>query len=233
MVVTLYVFRDFELWIESEGTLTPEQNKFGPNLRAPPFVALRKNVITIPSFYAAKKKMNAENTVDRNSSQHSGLGRENVPKQPQKETASSEAKNNSPSMRKTYGGVNWAEMVIQNQTDTVIIEELKSLNEFETALKDIDEEIGLAEEFGSAKKSFKNPDAHDNLSENTQLHMSRAPQAARVYNPKGKKKCVLQTWTQRNRTQTSDSTTETLQTPGKKRLAVGDEVHIELLAKLF
>ena len=152
-----------ELWIESEGTLTPEQHESGPNLRAPPFVASRKNVITVPGFYAAKKKMNAENTVDRNSSQHSGSGRENVPEQPQKEMASSEAENNSPSMRNTFGGVNWAETVIQNQTDTVIIEELKSPNEFETALKDINEEIGLAEEFGSTKKSFKNPDALDNL----------------------------------------------------------------------
>ena len=189
-------------------------------------------MITVPGFYAAKKKMNAENTVDWNSSQHSSLGRENVSEQPQKETASNEAKNNSPSMRNAFGGVNWAETVIQNQTDTVIIEELKSPNEFETALKDIDEEIGLAEEFGSAKKSFKNPDARDNLSENTQLNMSRAPQAAMVYDPKENKR-VLPTWTRRNRTQTSDSTTETLQTPGKKRLAAGDEVHTKLLAKRF
>ena len=32
--------RDCELWIDNEGTLTPEQCEFGPYLRAPLFVAL-------------------------------------------------------------------------------------------------------------------------------------------------------------------------------------------------
>ena len=32
--------RDCKLWIDNEGTLTPEQCEFGPYLRAPLFVAL-------------------------------------------------------------------------------------------------------------------------------------------------------------------------------------------------
>ena len=82
--------------------------------------------------------MNAENMVDQNLGHLLGSGRGIVPEQPQKETASNEAENNSPSMRNAFGGVNLAETVIQNQTDTVIIEELKSPNDFEITLKDID-----------------------------------------------------------------------------------------------
>ena len=48
--------RDCELWIDSEGTLTPEQREFRPHLRAPPFVAARKSSIVVPGFHAAKKK---------------------------------------------------------------------------------------------------------------------------------------------------------------------------------
>lgn len=110
--------------------------------------------------------MNAKNMVDRNLGHLSGSGRGIVSEQPQKETASNEAENNYPSMHNAFGGVNLAETVIQNQIDTMIIEELKSPNYFEIALKDIDEELGLAEKFGSDKESFKSPNAHDNLSGN-------------------------------------------------------------------
>ena len=37
--------KDYDLWIESEGTLQADQRAFGPHLCAPPFVATRKNVI--------------------------------------------------------------------------------------------------------------------------------------------------------------------------------------------
>lgn len=54
-----YDDRDCELWIDSEGTLTPEQREFGPHLRAPPFVAARKSSIVVPGFYTAKKKVSS------------------------------------------------------------------------------------------------------------------------------------------------------------------------------
>ena len=44
------------MWIDSEGTLQPEQRQFGPSIRASAFVPSRKNTINVPGFYAAKKK---------------------------------------------------------------------------------------------------------------------------------------------------------------------------------
>ena len=46
--------RDCETWINSEGTLKLEDQQFGPWLRAPPFIASRKKVVSIPSFFAKK-----------------------------------------------------------------------------------------------------------------------------------------------------------------------------------
>ena len=139
--------------------------------------------------------------------------------------ASSEAENNSPSMRNAFGGVNWAETVIQNQTDTVIIEELKSPNEFETALKDINEEIGLAEEFGSAKKSFKNPDALDNLI--CHVHLKRLGFMIQ-------KKTNVFSQPRHEETEHRPVTIQQRLTNSREeRLAVRDDVHIELLAKRF
>ena len=51
--------RDCELWIDSEGTLTPKQREFGPYLRAPLFIAARKSSIVVPRFYAAKKMVSS------------------------------------------------------------------------------------------------------------------------------------------------------------------------------
>ena len=48
--------RDCEMWIESEGTLTPEERQFGPGLRAPAFVMTKKIGLTVPGYYKARKK---------------------------------------------------------------------------------------------------------------------------------------------------------------------------------
>lgn len=50
--------RDFELWIDSEGTLKNDQREFGPSLRAQPFVVSKKNTIFVPGFYSTMKKKN-------------------------------------------------------------------------------------------------------------------------------------------------------------------------------
>ena len=49
-----HVDRDCQLWIDSEGSLNPADQQFGPWLRAPPFQASRKKVIMVPGFYAKK-----------------------------------------------------------------------------------------------------------------------------------------------------------------------------------
>nr|XP_023897161.1 uncharacterized protein LOC112009046 [Quercus suber] len=51
--------KDCELWINSEGTLKPEEQQFGPWLRASPFLASRKKVVSVPGFFA-KKPSNAQ-----------------------------------------------------------------------------------------------------------------------------------------------------------------------------
>ena len=56
--------KDFELWIDSEGTRKLEQCEFGPQLRAPPFVVARKNAIMVPDYYAAKKKEGLGASID-------------------------------------------------------------------------------------------------------------------------------------------------------------------------
>ena len=48
--------RDCERWIESEGTLKADQREFGPELRAQPFVASKKSVVSVPGYYATRRK---------------------------------------------------------------------------------------------------------------------------------------------------------------------------------
>ena len=67
--------RDCELWIESKGTLKVEQREFGPQLRAPPFVATRKNAILVPGYYVAKKKVSSSLLANRDHGKFSDLGR--------------------------------------------------------------------------------------------------------------------------------------------------------------
>lgn len=51
--------RDYETWIDSEGSLKPEEQQFGSWIRAPPFIASRKKVISVPGFFAKKKQSNS------------------------------------------------------------------------------------------------------------------------------------------------------------------------------
>ena len=48
--------KDCDLWIESEGTLQSKDRQFGSGLRAPAFVMTRKQGLTVPSYYEARKK---------------------------------------------------------------------------------------------------------------------------------------------------------------------------------
>ena len=43
--------RDYDVWLNNEGTLTQEQRQFGPNLRVTPFYPSRRQVVSVPGFY--------------------------------------------------------------------------------------------------------------------------------------------------------------------------------------
>lgn len=45
-----------ELWLESEGTLSPSQRQFGSSLRAPPFIPLHKTLLSVLGFYKSKTR---------------------------------------------------------------------------------------------------------------------------------------------------------------------------------
>ena len=47
--------RDCELWAESEGSLTPESQEFGPWLKAAPFMPSRRYMVKVPGFFTGKK----------------------------------------------------------------------------------------------------------------------------------------------------------------------------------
>ena len=65
------------MWIDSKGTLKPEQHEFGPYLRVAPFVAARGNAIMVPGIYSEKKKMSSGTSKESNSGRNSVSG-ENV-----------------------------------------------------------------------------------------------------------------------------------------------------------
>ncbi|XP_065620823.1 uncharacterized protein LOC136063823 [Quercus suber] len=54
--------KDCETWIESEGNLNSMNQQFGAWLRAPPFSATRKKVISVPGFFAKKKSSSSSYT---------------------------------------------------------------------------------------------------------------------------------------------------------------------------
>ena len=47
--------RDYESWIDSEGTLTTVDQQFRPWLHAAPYSRSQKRVITVPHFYKKHK----------------------------------------------------------------------------------------------------------------------------------------------------------------------------------
>ena len=57
--------KDYKLWIQSNGTLTSEQQHFGPNLRAPLYRSTGRDVIYVPSYYEERKRsMQAEKRAE-------------------------------------------------------------------------------------------------------------------------------------------------------------------------
>ena len=50
----MHANRDCEIWIENEGSLKPEDQKFDLWLRAPPFLAFRKKFVSVPGFFVKK-----------------------------------------------------------------------------------------------------------------------------------------------------------------------------------
>ena len=168
LVWVTYDDRDCELWINSEGTLKVEQREFGPQLRAPPFVAARTNSITVPSYYTAKKQGSGA-LADRVSSQNSVSGRGKLSKQSQGVMVSTKA---------SIDGDNISSL-IRNKVDGNRKEDsgLKAnVNEEKTVeLNKINEEVCLAKEFGAAtllgsgKRATKNSTSRDNLSDLSQL----------------------------------------------------------------
>lgn len=77
------------------------------------------------------------------------------------------------------------------------MEELKDPNDFETVLKDIDEELCRARELNSTTEAFKGPNTCDNLSAafTTQLTKSHASQGAPRASSPIENKPILPSWT--------------------------------------
>lgn len=48
--------KECEIWIDSEGTLKPEDRQFGPGLRAAAFTPTKKMGLTVPGYYLSRKK---------------------------------------------------------------------------------------------------------------------------------------------------------------------------------
>lgn len=45
--------RDYDLWVESEGSLLLESQQFGPWLKATPFASTRRYMVKVPGFFAS------------------------------------------------------------------------------------------------------------------------------------------------------------------------------------
>ena len=65
--------KNCELWLQSKGSLTPDQQQFNSNLKAAPYTSTGRDVIVVPGFYENKSpftrkayqtaRMRAEATV--------------------------------------------------------------------------------------------------------------------------------------------------------------------------
>ena len=194
--------KDCDLWIDNKGIFKPEQREFGPYMRAPPFVAARRNAIMVLGFYAEKKKMCSGTLEERNSCRNSILGRGRTPKQPQGVMASIndsiEAEEIMSLKRNEGEGIIREDTVVQNKVNERIIGELNTPKEIEIEVEVCNEELSLAKEFRVAKllglrrNANKNPTprdnsspiAHDNLSGTSSLKMSRDTDGNRVHKQK-------------------------------------------------
>ncbi|KAK9991307.1 hypothetical protein SO802_026292 [Lithocarpus litseifolius] len=71
-----HIDKDCDRWIESNGSLSPEDREYGPWIRASPSVMLRKTVIKVPGYYEALKKergLKTKNQEDSPAANPSGL----------------------------------------------------------------------------------------------------------------------------------------------------------------
>ena len=131
--------RDCDLWIDSEGTLTPEQREFGPHLRAPSFVAARKSSIVVPGFYAAKKKGSSGVSEAGDSSRNSVSGRGRSLELSKNVTASNEGDinvaHNSSLNRNEDEEINRVDTVDKGTPNGTITEEIKFPSETETHME--------------------------------------------------------------------------------------------------
>ena len=55
--------RDCELWIESKGTLTIDQQQFGSNLKAPSYKTAGRDVIYVPGYFEGRAQCSQGRTV--------------------------------------------------------------------------------------------------------------------------------------------------------------------------
>jgi len=199
--------RDCELWIDSEGTLKVEQREFGPQLRAPPFVAARKNVIMVLSYYAVKKKKCSGASDDSDSGRNSVSGRGKMPEQSHGVTINTEdsidSGNISSLIRNKVDGNRKEGTSLKAKISEGITVELNNTNETKSDLEANNEEVCLAKEFrvatllGSGKRATKNPSSHDNLSDLSQLKKSCDFLEARAFHSETNR--VAPTWTRRER----------------------------------
>ena len=116
-------------------------------MRASPFVAARRSAILVPGFYAERKKMSSDTSVDSDSGSSSGRGR--ALEQPQGVTVSnndsSEAEDIIASLRRNEGdGIIREDSAIQNRDKEIITGELKTPKEIEIAGEVSNEELSLA-----------------------------------------------------------------------------------------
>ena len=211
------------MWIESESTLKVEQREFGPQLRAPPFVATRKNAILVPNYYAAKKKVSSSLSADRDPGQFSDSGRGRMPEQLQSVTAdrdeSIDDEINS-SLIHNKRDENKKDTVVKVILNEGITRELKTTNVTETDMEENNEELSLAKEFeaatlqGLGKKSTKNPSSRATLSYSPKIKKACDTQVARTLHTDSTRSAP--TWKRKERSNTGDKV-ETSKSLGNKK----------------
>ena len=233
--------RDCERWIDSEGTLTPEQREFGPHLRAPSFVVARKSSIVVPGFYAAKKRGSSGVSEGGESGRNPVSGGGRTPELSKEVTDSNEESINvehNSSLNRNVGVEFIGEDTVDNGTPNgTITDEIKLPSETETLLEANNDEICLAQLFGSAKivgsvlTASKNPIVRDKVIGKTQLNKPRALNEDRAEKKQAQR--ATPTWTHRERLLHRDKAAKSFQLHGKKREADSAEDVFGMSAKRF
>ena len=142
--------KDYDLWIDSEGTLPLETQQYGPWIRAQPFTRTRMNVVVVPGFYS--KKSNSTKAAPSNQSRKppvvvvrkGGPSPEIV--RPEKE------RNEQSGTTDSAPDIQGEDPLLPNQTptvqlypniaDPVFMAEKKSDELFEEQIQEIDRELG-------------------------------------------------------------------------------------------